>query len=146
MFWPKCQSQGKHKPLEAYKIHTCWNFKCQHGAKVLQITPIIWVHFNVLIDKIRTCFGTHWLLCKRSPVQTVISNTRNCGEIINVWFTEANMCTAFLMYVYVPCIFIIVCITANKRTYLFIHSYMFRNCCVIVREFYICALPSYITS
>ena len=111
---------------------------------------------TILIYKTPICFGPHlpiirnYNCTKQLLGHAVICSIRNNGEIINVWFTEANMYiivgTAyrleFVRYNYCvrltfcwPCIMhwflVIVQLDAQilfKRTYLFIVLYMFRAC------------------
>jgi len=46
-----------------------------------------------------TCFGSHWPIIRvcsctiQSLVHIIICNVRNCGEIINAWFTDESMYT-----------------------------------------------------
>jgi hypothetical protein len=70
----------------------------------LQISLTKCTHFNVLILKTPTRFGSHWPITRKwscirqSLGHTIIFNIRNCGEIISVRFTEANIYTEILKY------------------------------------------------
>jgi hypothetical protein len=64
--------------------------------RVLQIIPTKFISCNILIYKIPTCFGHPLPIireCRCTKLLlglTINSSTQNCGEIITVWFTEAN--------------------------------------------------------
>lgn len=93
---------GRRDPRRERRKHAHQNFTFFTSCIVLlllQIIPIKCTHFNVLIYNTPKFFGSQWPIIRQcsctkpSAGHTTIFNIPNCGEIINVRYTEANMYT-----------------------------------------------------